>query len=123
MKRLEWFHTTWRFLKPVLFTDLGIFAAVGLVCWFGGWQSAFYYGNGLIIAGIAAMAVGVLSLLGGWSATRSFEYQSSQMAGEGETAARVREERKDIDQSYRFLAIMGAAGLVVTACGLVVQAI
>ncbi len=123
MKRQEWFHAIWRFLKPVPLIDLGIFVAVGLVCWFGGWRSAFHYSNGLIIAGVGAMAIGVFSLFGGWGITRNFVYQHAQSAGENDVVAQARRELKDTDQSYEFLAVMGVVGVVVIACGILVRTI
>jgi len=32
-----------RFLRNVVLIDLGIFAVVGLICWFGGWRTAFHW--------------------------------------------------------------------------------
>ena len=123
MKRQEWFHAIWRFLKPFLLIDVGIFVAVSLVCWFGGWRSAFHYGNGLIIAGVGAMAIGVLSWSDAWGITRSVRYRIAQTMGEDDMAAQARRELKDSGQSYEFLAVMDAVGVVVIACGIAVLTI
>ena len=70
-----------RFLRNVALINLGIFVVVGLVCWFGGWRTVTHYGNGLLLAGVAVMAVGVFSLIGGWGTTRDFTYQYARSAG------------------------------------------
>ncbi len=123
MEERGWLKAVWGFAKPVLLIDVGILATVGLVCWLGSWWSAAQYGNGLIVAGVGAIAVGLASLLGGWGVTRSFTYQYAQTAGEDRGTGRAQRELEDSDRSYGFLAVMGVAGLVVIACGLILRTI
>ncbi len=116
-------HPVLRFLRNVALIDLGIFVVVGLVCWFGGWRTATHYGNGLLLAGVAVMAAGVFSLVGGWGITRDFTYQHARSAGEGDIRKRATRDLKDIGQSYGFLALMGIVGIVSIAAGIVVQTV
>ncbi len=110
-----------RFLRTVVLINLGIFAGVGLICWFGGWRTAHQYGNGLMLAGVAAMVAGVFSLAGGWGLTRSFVYQHAASAGVDDTRERTRRELKDTGQRYGFLALMGVVGIMSIAFGILIQ--
>ena len=110
-----------RFMRTVVLIDLGIFVGVGLICWFGGWRTAYHYGNGLMLVGVAAMAAGVFSLAGGWGLTRDFSYQHAASAGVADTPERTRRELKDTGQRYGFLALMGVAGIVSIAFGILIQ--
>ena len=112
-----------RFLRTVVLIDLGIFAAVGLACWFGGWRTAYQYGGGLFWAGMAAIGLGLLSLMGGWGITRSFGYLYSQSVSEQGIHERTRQAIKDIAQSYGFFIRMTAVGVVSIALGALIQTI
>jgi len=112
-----------RFLRTVVLIDLGIFAAVGLVCWFGGWRTGYQYGGGLFWAGAAATVIGLSSILGGWGVTRNFEYQYGQSVSEQGIHERTRQTMKDALQSYGFLIRMTAVGLVSIAMGSLIQTI
>jgi hypothetical protein len=66
-------------LRPVLRLFLRISAAIPIIlivvaaiCWLGGWRTVQDYGTGLIWAGVAAIAVGIMSQLGGWGLTRGW---------------------------------------------------
>ena len=52
------------FARKVLLIDLGIFIAVGVVCWLFGWRTLYNYGTGLLVVGIAVAGLGVLSQVG-----------------------------------------------------------
>ncbi|MFC2036364.1 hypothetical protein ACFLYD_00120 [Chloroflexota bacterium] len=47
-----------------------ILIVVAAICWLGGRQTARHYGTGLIWAGVATIAIGIMSQLGGWGLTR-----------------------------------------------------
>jgi len=123
MRKREWFASVFRFLRPVVLIDLGIFAFVGLVCWFGGWRTAHHYGNGLMLAGVAAVLIGISSLLGGWGLTRSVDYQYARSVGEDSIGERTKRDLKDVARSYGFLIRMTVVGVVSYAFGLVIQTV
>ncbi|MGA9350694.1 MAG: hypothetical protein WBW48_18075 [Anaerolineae bacterium] len=112
-----------RFLRSVVLIDLGIFAAVGLVCWLGGWRTAYQYGGGLLGTGVAAIVIGLSSLMGGWGITRSFRYQYGQSVSEQGIHERTRQAIKDEARSYRFLILMAAVGVVSIAVGALIQTV
>jgi hypothetical protein len=110
-----------RFLRTVVLIDLVIFAVVGVVCWLGGWRMAYQYGNGLSLAGAAAIVIGLSSLVGGWGITRGFDYQYAQSVSEQDIHGRTQQALRDIAQSYRFLILMTAVGVVSIAVGTLIQ--
>ena len=110
-----------RFLRTVVLIDLGIFAAVGLVCLLGGWRTAYQYGNGLSLAGAAAMVIGLSSVVGGWGITRSFGYQYAQSVSEQDIHGRTQQAIEDVAQSYRFQILMTVVGVVSIAVSALIQ--
>ena len=112
-----------RFLRTAVLIDLGIFAAVGLVCWLGGWRTAYQYGEGLIWAGAAATVLGLLSVRGGWGITRGFGYLYAQSVSQQSIHERARQAIRDIAEGYRFLILMTAVGAISIAVGSLVQTI
>jgi hypothetical protein len=123
MEKQEVFIGILRFLRTVVLIDLGIFATVGLVCWLGGWRTAYQYAGGLFWAGAAAIVIGLSSLMGGWGITRSFRYQYGQSVSEQGIYERTRQAIKDEARSYRFLILMAAVGVVSIAVGALIQTI
>lgn len=103
--------------------DLGILVAVGLICWLGGRRTAYYYGNGLIWAGMAAMAVGAISFRGGWNMVSGFGYQYARTVGGENAQERTRRDVEDIGRSYAFLVLMSAVGITSIALGKMVQTV
>ncbi|MBM4467009.1 MAG: hypothetical protein FJ014_15900 [Chloroflexi bacterium] len=112
-----------RFLGTVVLIDLGIFAAVGLVCWLGGWRTAYQYGGVLFWAGVAAIVIGLSSLMGGWGMTRNFTYLYGQSVSEQNIHERTRQAIKDEARSYWFLILMAAVGVVSIAVSTLIQTI
>jgi hypothetical protein len=112
-----------RFLGAVALIDLGIFALVGLGCWLGGWRTASQYGTGLVWAGIGAMVLGVLSIVGNWGLTRSPTYQYGLSVGVQNIYERTQQAIKDAAQGYGFFILMAVAGVVSVATGSLIQAV
>jgi len=112
-----------RFLRTVVLIDLGIFAAAGLVCWLGGWRTAYQYGGVLFWTGVAAIVIGLSGLMGGWGITRSFDYQYAQSVSEQNIHERTRQAIKDISRGYRFQLLMTTVGVVSIAAGALIQTI
>jgi len=103
--------------------DLGIFVAVGLICWFSGWRMIYHYSDGLVWAGVAAIVFGIFSLIGGWRGRTSFPYQYGRSAGEEDILERTRRDLKDTGQSYAFLVLMAVVGIVSIALGTLIQTV
>jgi uncharacterized membrane protein YkgB len=112
-----------RFLKTVVLIDLGIFVAVGLICWFGRWRTAHYYGNGLMLTGVGAFAIGIYSITGAWGVVRSFDYQYAGSVDADDPGTRAMREWKGQNRNYATLALLGAVGLVSVGAGVLVQAV
>jgi hypothetical protein len=110
-----------RFLRTVVLIDLGILAAVGLVCLLGGWHTAYQYGGGLSLAGAVAIVIGLSSVVGGWGITRGGDYQYAQSVSEQDIQGRAQQAIEDIAQSYRFQILMTAVGVVSIAVGALIQ--
>ena len=110
-----------RFLRTVVLIDLGIFAAVGVICWIGGWRTAYHYSYGLILAGVGAMALGAYSVVGSLHTSRSFDYQYASSAGLDSVRKGASQEWKDAGARYAFLGLMCAVGCVPIAVGILVQ--
>jgi hypothetical protein len=110
-----------RFLRTVVLIDLGIFAVVGVVCWLGGWRTAYQYGNGLSLAGAAAIVIGLTSVVGGWGITRGSDYQYAQSVSEQDIRGRAQQAIEDVAQSFRFQIRMTAVGVVSIAAGALIQ--
>jgi hypothetical protein len=121
MKIREIFSSIPRFLRIVVPMDLGIFVIVGLVCWFGGWRTAYQYGEGLFMAGALAIGLGFLSIVGNWRTTQSVGYQYSQSVGAQSLGERTGQTVKDIAQSYRFLIQMIVVSVAPIAVGVLIQ--
>lgn len=123
MRTPGWLASVFRFLRPIVLISLGIFALVGLVCWFGGWWTARDYGNGLMIAGVVALVVGLLSVFGGWGLTRDSSYMYARSAGEDTIVERTNRDLKDVVRSYGFSIRMVIVAVVAYASGLAIKAI
>lgn len=110
-----------RFLRNVVLIDMGIFAVVGLICWFGGWRTAFHYGTSLILAGVAALAFGVYNVIGSWHTSRSFDYQYAASAGVDNVRKSANREREEAGSRYAFLGLMCVIGFVPISVGILIQ--
>ena len=120
--RIRRFLTTiWRSLKNIVFIELGIFATVGLICWLGGWRTLYQYGNGLMLAGVAILALGVYSNNGSRNIGRAFDYQYAASAGMDDAHQSVNREREDARASYAFMGLMFVVALVPIVVGILMQ--
>jgi hypothetical protein len=121
MKIREIFSSIPRFLRTVVLMDLSIFVIVGLVGWFGGWRTAYQYGEGLVIAGALAIGLGFLSIVGNWCTIQSVGYQYGQSVGAQSLGERTGQTVKDIAQNYRFLIQMIVVSVAPIAIGVLIQ--
>src|SRR5262245_14254560 len=84
-----------RFLTFVVLLDLSLLATIGAICWFGGWRTAWDFGNGLTYAGLAIMLVGGLQYFGSFSraADPIAGYRSTNLADQAGWVRRAIGER------------------------------
>jgi hypothetical protein len=121
IKMRRWFKAVWRFLRTLVLINLAIFGGVGLICWLGGWRTLDQYGNGLMLAGAAALAFGVYSVSGGWHGSRSFDYQFAASAGEDSVHKSANRERQEAGANYAFLGQMCVIGFLPIVVGILLQ--
>lgn len=109
------------FFGNVLLIDLAILIAVIAVCWVLGWRTTSQYGNALFIAGIAVIALGITSIVGGYETTRSAIYKYGQTVGMDTLDKSTRQDMKEMAVSYDFLYRMTAVGLGLVVLGALIQ--
>jgi hypothetical protein len=117
MKNRFALHAAIRFLRSVLLIDLAMVALVAVVCLVGGWNSFYHFANGLLIAGLAALAFGVLGTLGGWGVTRGFLYRYAQTASQDSIAESTLRDQQETEHGLAFTVRMSLAGLLSCALG------
>jgi hypothetical protein len=67
-----------RLAGVIALAALSLMIVVVVICWFAGWRTLSQISSGLTRAGATAIAVGVLSTLGGWGLTRDSQYMYVQ---------------------------------------------
>lgn len=110
------FRVLWR----VVVLDLSICVVVGLICLLGG-RTFHDYGNDLMMAGVAVVVFGVMSVLGGWALTRDAEYLYTRSVAQDGMADRAIRDLADSVQSFAFSLWMILAGILVYILGLGIQ--
>ena len=112
-----------RFLRTVVLVDLGIFVAVGLVCWFGGWRTVYQYGNGLRLAGTLAIGLGFLSLVSNWQTPHGFGYQYNRSVSGQSLQGRRGQTVIEFAQNLKLLIQMVIIGILSIAVGTLIQSL
>lgn len=112
-----------RFLRTVLLVDLGIFVAVGLVCWFCGWGTVYHWANGLRWAGVTGILFGMFAFIGGSRGRTSLFRKYARTAGGEAAQQRLRRDLKDRDQSSAFFVLMLVVGIVSFGLGTIIQTV
>jgi len=108
-----------RLLRNVVLIDLGIFGIVGLFCWLIGWRTWFQYGRTLVIAGALCALFGVLTMQGAMR-SRHPDYFYVDSMGMPSAYERTKQLVLDSYASYRFMVLMGLAGVIVVLVGFVI---
>ena len=101
-----------RVVGIIALAALGLMVVVVAICWFAGWRTASYISGGFTLAGVAAIAVGVLSTMGGWGLTRDPQYMYAQSVSHQDTASRTRQALGDSLRSYNLAIVATAAGIL-----------
>jgi hypothetical protein len=110
-------RTILRLAGLIFLATAGLVIVVVGICWFAGWRSATQISSGLTWAGIAAIASGVLSTIGGWGLTRDPQYMYAQSVSQQSLTARTRQGLGDSLRSYNFAIVATAAGILCIAVG------
>ena len=110
-------RTILRLAGVIALAALGLMAVVVAICWFAGWRTAPQISSGFTLAGIAAIAVGVLSTLGGWGVTRDPQYMYAQSVSHQDTASRTRQALGDSLRSYNLAIVATGAGILCIVIG------
>jgi hypothetical protein len=110
-----------RYARVVALIDLFLFAAVGVVHLLAGWNTAYQYGGGLTWAGMLVVALGILTLLGGFGLTRNPRYQYGQSVSTMSTIERAQQSMRDTLQGYGCLIVAVAVGAVAIGAGSLIQ--
>ena len=107
-----------RFLGLAALVDLGIFAAVGLWCWWGH-APADICGERLLWAGLTTIMIGLIRLVADWSYGRGLEQAGWSAAGPG-LSGRVTPAATG---GRRFFLLAVIVGLVPIVAGALIQAL
>lgn len=105
-------RATLRMAGVIALTALGLMIIVVAICWFAGWRSASQISSAMSWAGGIVIAIGVLSIFGGWGVTRDFQYMYAQSTSNQDTASRTRQAVRDSLRSYNLAIVAAAAGLL-----------
>ena len=106
-----------RLTGVIALAALGLIVVVVVICWFAGWRTALQISSGLTWAGAAAIAVGVLSTLGGWGLTRDSQFMYVQSVSQQDMTARTRQGLGDSLRSYNLAIVSTAAGILCVVAG------
>ena len=101
-----------RLVGIIALAALGLMVVVVAICWLAGWRTASHISTGLTWAGIVAIAVGVLSTMGGWGLTRDSGVMYAQSVSQQTMSARTRQGLGDTLRSYNLAIVATAAGIL-----------
>lgn len=110
------------FLLSVAIAVIVILVFAGVVILIIDWNTAYHYGTLVIIGGLISMVFGLFSVAGAMGITRSYTYQSAEMAGMDTIHDRTEEARRTFGETYRSLLVLGSAGAIAVVIGLIIRA-
>lgn len=122
-ERESWGALILRVLRNAALTALGLGVAVGIVCWVIGWRTLFQIGQGLLIAGVGSVALGILSTMGNWNVRGSFNYQYSRSAAHQQIGERASQDTRDLFGSNAFMIVTLLAGMLLALAGTLLQSL
>jgi hypothetical protein len=106
-----------RLAGVIALAALSLMIVVVVICWFAGWRTLSQVSSGLTRAGATAIAVGVLSTLGGWGLTRDSQYMYVQSVSHQDMSARTRQGLRDSLRGYNLAIVATAAGILCLVAG------
>ncbi len=111
------------FLRSVALLDLAIFVLVGILVLLLGWRTIREYGVGLTYAAVAALLVGLGSVIQSLGLSRSGEYQYAESVGANKLDENVRQAFRQSQASYGFFRLMACVALVAFVVGLLLASL
>ena len=119
----SWWALIKRLLRRALIFAAVLFVITIVVCWFIGWRDFYLMGQGLFFAGVGAMALGFLSIVGNFNNRGSFGYQFSRSASHQDIGSRAKQDMRDVFATNAFMITMLITGFIVILIGYVFQLI
>jgi hypothetical protein len=113
----SWLAIIWRVVRGSILAAV-IFAGITLiVSWLINWRSPYQISQALLFAGMGSIAVGIFSVVGGWSIRTSYRYQYSRSAPDMRMVDRASQDLKDVFSSNSFMITMLIAGSILVIAG------
>jgi hypothetical protein len=103
-----------RFVRYIGITTVCIFVLAGLSCLPAAWRTFYHVGNRVMLIGVVAIGLGVVSLRGSLSAPA---YPIEQLPHGRSSGQRIKQWVADSMSSRRFMITMGVAGGVAVFLG------
>jgi len=92
-----------------------------VVCFLVGWRDFYLMGQGMLFAGVGAIALGFLSIVGNLTNRGSFNYQFSRSASHQHIDERAAQDMRDVFATNAFMITMLITGFVVILIGYILQ--
>ncbi len=119
-------------VRNVVLIDLVLLVIVGLICWLTGRRTFDQYGESLTLAGMLAIAVGLLSVGGNYSSIRNAgmigRVELNSELNSVDVSARTSSERArdsliEVRKSFGCLQYMIGSGVISIAIGALIQSV
>ncbi|MBN1963575.1 MAG: hypothetical protein JW910_02940, partial [Anaerolineae bacterium] len=86
-------------LKRLALIQIGVLAAVGLLCLVAGWHSVNEISMALLAVGVIIFAIGPFSMMGGWGTTRNWGYLYTRTLEGNTQQHRMSQDKQEINRS------------------------
>ena len=119
----SWWSLVRRLLRNALIFAAVLFVLTIVVCWLIGWRDFYMIGQGMFFAGVGAMALGFLSIVGNLNNRGSFGYQFSRSVSHQHIGDRAVQDMRDVFATNAFMITMLVTGVIVILIGYIFQLI
>ena len=110
-----------RLVGLIALAALAILIVVTIIGLLLGWRTAEQFGNGFLLGGMAATALGVFSTMGSWGLTRDANYLYAQSTSHQSLHERTGQSLRDTLRSYNLAIVALAAGVLCILVGSLIQ--
>jgi hypothetical protein len=100
-----------QYITRILIVELGLAIIVGVILLLRE-HSLNAFGDWMFWAGLIILALGALSMIGGWGITRGGVYQIGQTVGEQSVSNRTKADLKEEQASFSFLLVSTGVGIL-----------